>query len=77
MSRRARLRRWWWRHVRRHHGEICHQCGKPVGVFWLVPDHVWKLVAGGPGLWCIPCFDGAAGGLQWTAQGVGARGQDR
>jgi len=57
----AQLRRWWWRFVRSHDGEICGKCGRPVSLscpsYWLATDFLWDLIEGGPGgVRCIPCF---------------------
>jgi hypothetical protein len=54
----VRVRRAWWRHVRRHDGEVCHCCGRPVFVWWSTDDEFWRQVV--PGVWgllCVPCFD--------------------
>lgn len=55
------VRRFYWRHVRRHRYEICHSCGRPVhGTcpnWWRADDALWLQVVGAPeGLRCIQCF---------------------
>lgn len=66
------LRRFWWRRVRRHRGEICQACGLPVALgcptWWSTFDPLWIEVEGGhgQGIRCIPCFtrDALAAGVQ-------------
>mgnify|MGYP000588371437 CR=1 FL=1 len=77
----ARARRWWWRHIRRHHGEICHGCGRPVarpigGTYWFADNALWNRVEGGEGgLRCPACFtlDARRAGVHvaWRAGRVG------
>lgn len=59
----SRVRRIYWRHVRRHDGEICEKCGRPVDrstgalSYWRAPDELWLKVEGAEtGIRCIPCF---------------------
>jgi hypothetical protein len=71
------LRRIYWRFVRRHEGEICQACGRPVDrstgrlSYWFAQDALWDRVEGGQGgIRCIPCFTAdchAAGvNVAWT-----------
>lgn len=75
------LRRRWWRWIRRHDGEICQACGRPVDrttghlSYWFAPNELWNEVEGGEGgIRCIPCFtaDCMAHGIQvgWTTTEV-------
>jgi len=57
----VRLRGWWYRHIRRCHGEICKDCGRPVargiGTWWDAPDGLWVEINDGPGgCLCPKCF---------------------
>lgn len=70
-------RRFWWLHIRRHDGEICDACGRPVDrstgrSYWLAPDDLWNEVNGQfAGIRCVPCFtaDAADRGvpIHWRA----------
>lgn len=71
----ARLRALWWIAVKGEEGEICMECGRPVGLVWWCYDNaLWERVTGfvtplggtAPGLLCIPCFDAAVRGLPET-----------
>jgi hypothetical protein len=76
----ARLRRFYWQRIRRHDSEICHSCGRPVGlVWWCFDPGLWERVTGNrangqepaSGLRCIPCFDreareAGAGWIEWA-----------
>jgi hypothetical protein len=77
----ALLRALWHGHVRRYDAEICHKCGRPVGlVWWCHDDLLWEKVTGKPkpfgsresagGIFCITCFDHAArkvcGWIEWA-----------
>ena len=54
----AWLRRLWWKRVRRYRYEICHDCGRPVGLVWQAADALWLWVVGHEGgILCIRCFD--------------------
>ncbi len=72
----GRLRRSFWRHVRRYHFETCDACGRPVGralgSYWLAEDVLWNEVEGND--WeirCPRCFtaDAASAGVHvsWRA----------
>lgn len=70
----AKLRYWYWRHLRRYESEICQRCGRPVGQVWHARDDIWECVVGSHGgILCIPCFDKlvmqeyAGRFLYWTA----------
>lgn len=71
----ARVRRWWWRHVRRHHGEVCHGCGRPVHLYWQCADDLWsETTVGRQGLLCVTCFDDwCPYDLRWSAERSGGR----
>lgn len=76
-SRRAGLRGLWWWLVRRYAGELCEDCGRPVGrwignTFWRAPDELWERVVGSPdGTVCPRHFteraDAAGVALHWRA----------
>lgn len=66
-----RLRRFWWRTLRRYSGEICDRCGRPASgpfghtgrwpteslTYWFAPNDLWNEVEGGPtGIRCPRCF---------------------
>ena len=56
-----RLRRFYWRHIRRHRYEICHECGRPVFIVWSADDALFAHIHGSPwGIRCVPCFDAEA-----------------
>lgn len=66
--RRVVMRRWWWRFVRRHEGEICNKCGRPVNratpTWWWADDALWMEVVDDPhAVWCAPCFTDQAWAL--------------
>lgn len=58
----TRLRRFYWRRVRRYAYEICDKCGRPVGrttggSYWVTDDRLWRQIYGTDvGLRCISCF---------------------
>jgi hypothetical protein len=67
----ARVRAFYWRHIRNEDGEICQSCGRPVRVvWWCHDDRLWALATGkskvpgsaeaAGGISCIPCFTEAA-----------------
>ena len=43
----TRLRRFYWRHIRRHRYEICRTCGRPVGLVWHAREGLWNYVIAG------------------------------
>lgn len=57
-----RLRRFYWKRIRRYRYEMCQRCGRPVGKscpsWWSADDALWLEVEGGQGegIRCIPCF---------------------
>lgn len=81
MSAIAKLRRFWWRHVRRHHYEICGRCGRPASrglgdTYWFADNPLWNEVEGGAaGIRCPRHFfeDARALGIDvaWRAGRVG------
>lgn len=76
----SKLRRWWWRVVRRYEWEICDACGRPAArglgdTYWFAPNSLWNEVEGGPnGVRCPPCFDADCRGLNidisWRAHKI-------
>lgn len=57
----GRARRFYWRHVRRYDGEICHDCGRPVaravGSWWRATDLLWlRVVRDNRTILCPRCF---------------------
>lgn len=74
----ARLRRFYWRHVRRYRYEICWRagtrrgCGRPVGVVWRAPSGIWNYVVAGQQQTVYTVREGAAGGpVEERAEGLG------
>lgn len=86
MATRHRLRRWFWRHVRRYAYEICQRCGRPASTglgdtYWFAPNPLWNEVNGSPnGIRCPRCFhaDAKAKGIPvaWMAGPVGGGIED-
>lgn len=79
----ARVRRFYWRHIRRYRYEICGRpnhphamirrgCGRPVGVVWRATSGVWNYVVTGQDQTVYTVREGAAGGpVGERAEGVG------
>ena len=71
----AKVRWFYWRHVRRYDYEVCHRCGRPVMrsmSWWHADDLLWVRAGGGHyGILCPPCFtvEAAASGIpvHWKA----------
>lgn len=83
MNRTARIRRWYWKHVRRYRYEICGRpdhphgairrgCGRPVGVVWRAPTGIWNYVVAGQYYTVYTVREGAAGGpVMERSEGAG------
>ena len=79
----ARIRRFYWKHIRRYRYEICGRpdhpyeairrgCGRPVGVVWRAPSGVWNYVVAGQDHTVYTVRAGAAGGpVMERAEGGG------
>jgi hypothetical protein len=50
----ARVRRFYWLHVRRHHSELCQFCVRPYRMLWWSPADLWP---DDLHLSCPECFD--------------------
>lgn len=72
------LRAFWHAVVRRHHGELCFDCGRPYLLWYADDDEMYRSVycRDGGGLICPGCFDRRARRLglilQWMPQRFGA-----
>jgi hypothetical protein len=79
----ARVRRFYWKRVRRYELEICGNpghmhgairqgCGRPVGLVWRAPSGIWNYVITGQDQTVYTVREGAAGGaVMERAEGVG------
>jgi hypothetical protein len=79
----ARVRRFYWKRLRRYDAEICgrpdhpHEqirrgCGRPVGVVWRAESAVWNYVVTGQDQTVYTVREGAAGGpIMERAEGAG------
>lgn len=79
----ARVRRFYWKRIRRYrhetcgrpdhiHGVIRRGCGRPVGMVWRASSGVWNYVVTGQDQTVYTVREGAAGGpVQERAEGAG------
>lgn len=83
MTAAARVRRFYWKRIRRYRYEICGRpghlhgtirrgCGRPVGTVWRASSGVWNYVVTGQEQTTYTVRAGAAGGpVEERAEGVG------
>ena len=80
-------RRFYWKRIRRHRGEICgscrggpgyatirkYGCGNPIGPLWRVPTPLWNFVVAGIDQTVLTVREGASGvsDLAPRSEGVG------